>query len=72
MEDHKAYLSYSNERKWILIYQGSPLCDYKVSYNEVIQAAKYFSVKLPEVTWNADRSEWVNTNTILEIGVNHD
>ena len=72
MEDHKAYLSYSNDRKWILIYQGSPLCDYKESYNEVIQAAKQFSIKLPEVTWNADRAEWVSTDTIFEIRVNHD
>ena len=61
MEDHKAYLSYSDERKWILIYQGSPLCDYKKTYDEVILAAKQFSVKLPLVTYDADNAQWIDT-----------
>jgi hypothetical protein len=61
VEDHKAYLSYSDERKWILIYQGSPLCDYKKSYDEVILAAKQYSVKLPLVTYDADNAQWIDT-----------
>jgi len=61
MEDHRAYLSYSTERKWILIYQGSPLCDYKKSYDEVILAAKQYSVKLPAVSWDADNTQWIDT-----------
>lgn len=61
MEDHKVYLAYSTERKWILIYQGSPLCDYKKSYDEVIQAAKQYSVKLPEVSWDSDNAKWIDT-----------
>lgn len=61
MEDHKAYLSYSDERKWILIYQGSPLCDYKKSYDEVILAAKHYSIKLPAVSWDADNAQWIDT-----------
>lgn len=61
MEDHKAYLSYSDDRKWILIYQGSPLCDYKKSYDEVILAAKQYSIKLPEVSWDADNAQWIDT-----------
>jgi hypothetical protein len=61
VEDHKAYLSYSKERNWILIYQGSPLCDYKKSYDEVILAAKQFSVKLPAVTYDADNAQWIDT-----------
>ena len=69
MEDHKAYLSYSDERKWILIYQGSPLCDYKKSYDEVILAAKQFSVKLPLVTYDADNAQWIDT---LELRGNHE
>ena len=61
MEDHKIYLSFSVERGWILINQGSPLCDYKKSYDEVILAAKQFSVKLPEVSWDADNAQWIDT-----------
>ena len=61
MEDHKIYLSFSVERGWILINQGSPLCDYKKSYDEVILAAKYFSVKLPVVTYDADNAQWIDT-----------
>ena len=61
VEDHKAYLSYSDERKWILIYQGSPLCDYKKSYDEVILAAKQYSIKLPAVSWDADNAQWIDT-----------
>jgi hypothetical protein len=61
MADHKAYLSYSDDRKWILIYQGSPLCDYKKSYDEVILAAKHYSIKLPEVSWDADNAQWIDT-----------
>jgi hypothetical protein len=66
MEDHKAYLSFSDERKWILIYQGSPLCDYKKSYDEVILAAKHYSIKLPEVLWDADNAQWINTLELMD------
>jgi hypothetical protein len=61
MEDHKAYLSYSAERNWILIYQGSPLCDYKKTYDDVMLAVKQYGVKLPEVSWDADNAQWIDT-----------
>lgn len=64
MEDHKAYLSYSAERNWILIYQGIPLCDYKKTYDEVMLAAKQYSVKLPDVSWDADNARWIDTNKL--------
>ena len=69
MEDHKIYLSFSVERGWILINQGSPLCDYKKSYDEVILAAKQYSIKLPEVSWDADNAQWIDT---LELRGNHE
>jgi hypothetical protein len=61
VEDHKIYLSFSVERGWILINQGSPLCDYKKSYDEVILAAKHYSIKLPAVSWDADNAQWIDT-----------
>jgi len=62
----KPHLSYS-ERGWILIYQGSPLCDYKKTKEEVMAVVKFFKITLPDCTWNGDRSEWVITNTIEEV-----
>jgi hypothetical protein len=64
MEDHKSYLSYSAERNWVLINQGSPLCDYKKTYDEVMLAAKYYSIKLPDVSWDADNAQWIDTNKL--------
>lgn len=64
--NHKTHLSFS-ENGWILIHQGSPLCDYKKTLGEVMQAAAYYKIKLPEVTWNGDRGDWVITNTIEEV-----
>ena len=64
MEDHKSYLSYSAERNWILIHQGSPLCDYKKTYDEVMLAAKYYGIKLPNVSWDADNAQWIDTNKL--------
>jgi hypothetical protein len=65
-QDHAAYLSFS-ERGWILIYQGSPLCDYKNTYSETMQVVAHYRIALPDVAWNGDRGEWVCTNTIEEI-----
>jgi len=62
-QDHKAHLSFS-ERGWVLIYQGSPLCDYKTTYAETMQVVDHYRITLPDVTWNGDRGEWVCTNTI--------
>jgi hypothetical protein len=62
--DHKTHLSYSNDRKWILIHQGSPLCDYKKTYDEVMLVVKYYKITLPDCTWNGDRGDWVITSTI--------
>jgi hypothetical protein len=63
MENHKTHLSFSNDG-WILIHQGSPLCDYKKTFDEVLKVALFYRVTLPAVTWNGDRAEWVTTNTI--------
>ena len=62
--DYKTHLSYSNDRKWILMHQGSPLCDYKKNYDDVMQVVKHFKITLPDVTWNGDWGEWVTTATI--------
>jgi hypothetical protein len=66
MEDHKSYLSYSAERNWILINQGSPLCDYKKTYDEVMLAVKQYGIKLPDVSWDADNAQWEKTEVIRE------
>lgn len=65
-QNHTAYLSLS-ERGWLLIYQGSPLCDYKKTYSETLKVANHYQITLPDVTWNGDKGAWVSTNTIEEI-----
>jgi hypothetical protein len=65
-QDHKAHLSFS-VRGWILMYQGSPLCDYKTSYEDAMKVVSHYKITLPDVTWNGDRGEWVVTNTIEEV-----
>ena len=62
----KTHLSFS-ERGWILIHQGSPLCDYKTTYKDVLKVAVFYGMTLPPVTWNGDRMEWVSTDTIEEV-----
>ena len=64
--NHKTHLSFS-ENGWILIHQGSPLCDYKKTFDEVMKVVSFYRVTLPEVTWNGDRGDWVTTNTIEEV-----
>ena len=64
MMDHKTHLSYSIDRKWILMHDGSPLCDYKKTYDEVMLVVKHYKITLPDCTWNGDRGEWVITSTI--------
>ena len=64
-QDHKAHLSFST-RGWILIYQGSPLCDYKTDYTDVMKVVSHYRITLPDVTWNGDMGAWVITNTIEE------
>jgi hypothetical protein len=58
-QNHKAHLTHS-ERGWILIYQGSPLCDYKKTYDEVIQTVNYYKIKLPPVIWCGDTMQWID------------
>ena len=65
-QNHKAHLSFS-ERGWILMYQGSPLCDYKAKYEEVMRVVAHYRMTLPTVIWNGDRMQWVTTNTMEEI-----
>jgi hypothetical protein len=65
----KTHLSFSQDG-WILIHQGSPLCDYKDSYEEVMRVVAHYRITLPPVTWNGGRMEWVSTDTIQEL--NHD
>jgi len=62
----KIHLSFS-ERGWLVISQGSPLCDYKPTYAEVMKVVLFYRVTVPEVTWNGDRSEWVHTQSIAEV-----
>jgi hypothetical protein len=66
--EHKTHLSFSTERNWILIHQGSPLCDYKKTYDEVMQVVKYYKITLPNETWNSDKSQFESTAKILELG----
>jgi hypothetical protein len=65
--DHKIHLSFS-DNGWSLINQGSPLCDYKKTYFEVMQVVQFYKITLPDVTGNGNRCEWVTTATILESG----
>ena len=65
-QNHSTHLSFSNNG-WILIHQGSPLCDYKTTYADVIKVVSYYKITLPDVTWNGDRMVWVLTNTIEEV-----
>ena len=65
-QDHKAHLSFS-VRGWSLMYQGSPLCDYKTNYGDAMKVVSHYKITLPDVTWNGDRGEWVFTNTIEEV-----
>ncbi len=58
MEDYKIYLSYSTDRKWILINQGSPLCDYKHTLEDVLKVSDFYKIKLPSVFYNADLGQW--------------
>jgi hypothetical protein len=64
--NHKTHLSFS-QNGWILIHQGSPLCDYKKTFEDVLKVVTFYRVTLPDVTWNGDRGEWVTTNTIEEV-----
>jgi hypothetical protein len=66
MENHKTHLSFSSNG-WILIHQGSPVCDYKQTYSAVLKVAAFYHITLPDVTWNGDRAEWIHTHTIEEI-----
>ena len=62
----KTHLSYS-KNGWILIHQGSPLCDYKKTKAEVMEVVKFYKITtLPDCTWNGDRGEFVVTDTIEE------
>jgi hypothetical protein len=65
-QNHSTHLSFSNDG-WILIHQGSPLCDYKATYADVMKVVAYYRITLPDVTWNGERMEWVITNTIEEV-----
>jgi hypothetical protein len=65
-QDHKAHLSFS-ERGWILIYQGSPLCDYKATYQEVMQVVSHYRITLPPVIWCGDTLQWIDILTINEV-----
>jgi hypothetical protein len=58
MEDHKIYLSFSADRGWILINQGSPLCDYKKNLSDVMQVVDFYRIKLPNVFYSADFGIW--------------
>ena len=64
-QKHDTYLSFS-QNGWILMHQGSPLCDYKTTYADVMRAVAQYRITLPDVTWNGDLGCWVFTNTIEE------
>ena len=46
------------------MHDGSPLCDYKKTYEEVMLVVKHYKITLPDCTWNGDRGDWVITSTI--------
>jgi len=56
-----------SENGLILLYQGSPLCDYKKSLADIKKVADFFKLKLPTIAYNGDRSQWVDINTIEDI-----
>ena len=49
------------------MHQGSPLCDYKTTYKDVMKAVNHYRITLPDVTWNGDLGCWVFTSTIEEV-----
>ena len=51
----------------ILLYKGSPLCDYKKSIADIKKVADFFKLKLPDTAYNGNRAEWVSTNTIEDL-----
>jgi hypothetical protein len=51
--NYKTHLSCS-EQGWTVIYQGSPLCDYKKTMEEALAVAKQFNCTLPDVTWQKE------------------
>ena len=64
-KDPEVYLSGSGT-KWTIIYQGSPLCDYKKTPAEALEVAKQFKLQPHTAFW--DSSEGV---FILRSGVDH-
>jgi hypothetical protein len=65
-QNHKAHLSFS-ERGWILMYQGSPLCDYKATHDEVMRVVAHYRITLPLVIWCGDTLQWIDIVTIKEV-----
>ena len=61
--NHKTHLSYNPVNGWIVMHQGSPLCDYKRTRAEAERAAAHYRLKLPNVTYTDFR--WVETSTIV-------
>lgn len=51
-KDPEVYLSGSGE-KWTIIYQGSPLCDYKKTAHEALAVAKEFKLQPHSAYWNS-------------------
>jgi hypothetical protein len=51
-KDPEVYLSGSNE-KWTIIYQGSPLCDYKKTAHEALAVAKEFKLQPHTFYWDS-------------------
>ena len=45
------HLSYSPGYGWILMHQGSPLCDYKPTRVEAERVAAQYRLTLPDVTY---------------------
>jgi hypothetical protein len=61
--NHKTHLSCSPQG-WVVIHQGSPLCDYKKTMEEALVVAKQFNCSLPDVTWHD--FQWVSTKEICK------
>jgi hypothetical protein len=61
-----AYLS-TSEGRWRVISQGLPVGSDKATAAEAMRFAEKYRMKIAPVSWNGDRGEWVDMDTIEEL-----
>lgn len=51
MKTPTTHLSYSPGSGWILMHQGSPLCDYKLTRADAERVATHYRLTLPDIVY---------------------